>query len=132
MIERADDPQRFADMVNPQDNLIPKLGILGIEINDKVAQLLPTLRHEYGIVVAARASTLPYSGADLEPGDVIYEINRTPTITIKTLRDILDCDETGRGGGAPDRAQREAHVHRSGIGVTMRFWATGVASYRRG
>ena len=95
VIERADDPQRFADMVTPENNLIPKLGILGIEINDEVAKLLPALRHEYGIVVAARASTLPYSGGDLEPGDVIYEINLSPTITIKTLRDTLDAMKSG-------------------------------------
>ena len=29
VIEREDDQQRFADMVNPDDNLVAKLGILG-------------------------------------------------------------------------------------------------------
>jgi serine protease Do len=93
--ERDDDPQRFADMVNPQDNLVPKLGILGIEISEKLAGLLPELRHEYGIVVAARTANAPYSGGALEPGDVIYEINLTPTLTIKTLRATLDALKSG-------------------------------------
>jgi serine protease Do len=95
VIERNDDPQRFADMVNPDDNLIAKLGILGIEINAKVSALLPELRHEYGIVVAARGSSPPYSGGTLEPGDVIYEINRTPAVTVKALRATLDAMKSG-------------------------------------
>jgi serine protease Do len=95
VIEREDDPQRFADMVNPEDNLIRRLGILGIEISDKLADLLPDLRHEYGIVVAARSSDAPYSGAALAPGDVIYEINQTPAVTIRALRATLDTMKPG-------------------------------------
>ena len=59
VIERDDDPQRFADMVNPEKNLIRRLGILAIEITDKLAEMLPDLRHDYGIVVAARATDAP-------------------------------------------------------------------------
>jgi serine protease Do len=95
VIERDDDPQRFADMVNPEDNLISKLGILGIEINKKLSDMLGTLRHEYGIVVAARGSSPPYSGGALEVGDVIYEISRTPTVTVKALRASLDALKPG-------------------------------------
>jgi serine protease Do len=88
VIERDDDPQRFADMVNPEKNLIRRLGILAIEITDKLSEMLPELRHDYGIVVAARATDAP--GAVLEPGDVIYEINKTPTVSIVALRAALD------------------------------------------
>ena len=95
VIEREDDPQRFADMVNPEDNLIPKLGILAIEIDEKISHMLPDLRHEYGIVVAARAANVPYSGASLDLGDVIYEFNRTPTATVKALRAMLDQTKPG-------------------------------------
>ena len=87
VIEREDDPQRFADMVNPEKNLIRRLGILAIEITEKLADMLPELRHDYGVVVAARATDAP--GAVLEPGDVIYEINKTPTVSIKALRTVL-------------------------------------------
>jgi serine protease Do len=95
VIEREDDPQRFADMVNPEDNLVLKLGILGIEINDKLSAMLPELRHQYGIVVAARTANAPYSGGALEVGDVIYEINHGLTLTIKTLRETLDKLKSG-------------------------------------
>src|SRR5579875_1097668 len=90
VIERDDDPQRFADMVNPQDNLVSKLGILGIDIDQKVSDLLPDLRHQYGVLVAARSANPPYTGPALEIGDVIYDVNRTPVSSVKTLRAILD------------------------------------------
>lgn len=93
VIERDDDPQRFADLVNPEKNLVRRLGILAIEITEKLADMLPDLRHEYGIVVAARASDAP--GAVLEPGDVIYEINKTPTVSIAALRAVLDTTKAG-------------------------------------
>jgi serine protease Do len=93
VIERDDDPQRFADMVNPEKNLIRRLGILAIEITDKLAEMLPDLRHDYGIVVAARAADAP--GAVLEPGDVIYEIDKTPAVSIKALRAALDAAKPG-------------------------------------
>jgi serine protease Do len=93
--EREDDPQRFADMVTPENNLIPRLGILAIELSEKLTALLPELRHEYGLVVAARSAGAPYSGGALLPGDVIYEINRSPAATVKFLRDTLDSMKPG-------------------------------------
>jgi serine protease Do len=90
VIERDDDPHRFADMVNPDDNLVPRLGILGIEITDKLADMLPELRHDYGVVVAVRSPNPPFTGGSLESGDVIYELNRTPIVTVKALRAALD------------------------------------------
>ena len=93
--ERDDDPQRFADMVNPDDNLIDRLGILGIEINAQLSAMLPDLRHDYGVVVAARSANPPYSGEPLEVGDVIYQIGGMPTITVKSIRDKLDSLKMG-------------------------------------
>jgi len=95
VIERDDDPQRFADMVNPQDNLVSRLGILGIELNDKLTDMLPELRHQYGVVVAARSSNPPYSGPAIETGDVINELNRTPITSVKALRAALDQIKSG-------------------------------------
>ncbi|MGC9949254.1 MAG: trypsin-like peptidase domain-containing protein [Bryobacteraceae bacterium] len=80
-----DDPQRFADLVNPEKNLIPKLGILGVEIDRKLAAMLPDLRKQYGIVVAARAAGAEGLDVDLRPGDVIYAINNEPTSTVAAL-----------------------------------------------
>src|ERR1019366_5771337 len=57
VVDAVDDPMRFADLVNSEDNLIPRLGILGIGIDKKLAELLPNLRNSYGVVVAAGSAT---------------------------------------------------------------------------
>ena len=111
VIERDDDPQRFADMVNPEKNLVRRLGILAIEITEKLADMLPDLRHDYGVVVAARATDAP--GAVLEPGDVIYEINKTPTVSIAALRAVLDAMKGG--GVAVLQVQRGTKLRYIGI-----------------
>jgi len=89
VIERVDDPMRFADMVNPEKNVVVRLGILGIEINQQVSQMLPDLRKKYGVVVAARAGGSLYS-TELNPGDVIYAVNDAPVTSVAALRQALD------------------------------------------
>jgi serine protease Do len=88
--ESEDDPQRFADMVNPEDNLVPRLGILGIGIDKKLAALLPDLRNAYGVVVAAGSATDPASGTGLKPGDVIYSVNGSPVSTVAALKNRIN------------------------------------------
>ena len=95
MHEREDDPQRFADMVTSEATLVTKLGILAVALEDKIAELLPELRHEYGLVVAARTAAAPYSGSEIETGDVIYEMNRNPALSVKGVRDALDAMKPG-------------------------------------
>jgi serine protease Do len=89
VIEREDDPLRFADMVKPEENVITRLGILGIDINQKTSQMLPDLRKKYGVVVAARAAGSAYSTA-LDPGDVIYAVNGGVVTSVAALRDALN------------------------------------------
>ena len=85
-----DDPQRFANLVDPEKNLVPKLGILGIDIDQTVAPLLPDLRKKYGVVVAAHSGESAYSGDALLPGDVIYAINTAPVSSVAILRAAVD------------------------------------------
>jgi S1-C subfamily serine protease len=51
--------------------------------------MLPDLRKEYGVVVAARAAGSPYT-ARLNPGDVIHAVNSEPITTIAALRQALE------------------------------------------
>jgi len=90
VVERRDDPQRFADLVDPEKNTVRRLGILGIDIDQTVAALLPGLRKQYGIVVAARAGDSPYSGDTLQPGDVIHAVNNIVVSSVAVLRQALD------------------------------------------
>jgi serine protease Do len=90
VLDTVDDPQRFADMVNPEDNLVPRLGILAIGIDKSLAQMLPELRNSYGVVVAAGSTTDLNSGTGLQPGDVIYSVNSEPVSTVEVLKKRLD------------------------------------------
>jgi serine protease Do len=90
VIDAVDDPTRFADLVNPEDNLVPRLGILAIGIDKRLAAMLPDLRNSYGIVVAAGSTTDLTSGTGLHPGDVIYSVNGTPVVTVSALKTKLD------------------------------------------
>ena len=94
--QSEDDPQRFADLVNPEDNLIPRLGILGIGIDKKLAALLPDLRNSYGVVVAAGSATDVASGTGLKPGDVIYSVNGSPVSTVAALKKRIDDFKPGQ------------------------------------
>lgn len=87
-IERADDYSHLARLVD-QTNLIPQLGILGIDIDSQVAQLLPAPRKLGGMLVASNSANLGYWRDDFAPGDVIYAINGEEVIGLEKLRTIL-------------------------------------------
>lgn len=57
VVERPGDPDRFSSLVSPEKNLIPRLGILGVELDDDLRQALQGLRGEAGVLVAARAGS---------------------------------------------------------------------------
>ncbi len=90
VIERMDDPQRFADLVTEDQNLVQKLGIMGLTVTKEVSQLLPDLRISSGVVVAARTGDSSYWGDDLQQGDVIHAVNAKPITDVAALRAALD------------------------------------------
>jgi serine protease Do len=91
IIEREDDPQRFADMVDPDKDAVPKLGILGLQIDQKMAAILHHLRKQYGVIVAAKGYSSVYAGNDeLKEGDVIYAVNRLLVVSVDGLRQAID------------------------------------------
>ncbi len=89
--EREDDPFRFVDLVKPDQNRVPKLGVIGIPITADIAKLLPDTRKPYGIIVAARTGEAEYAGqGGLKLGDVIYSVNTTPVSSLDALRNAVD------------------------------------------
>ncbi|HYA16704.1 MAG TPA: trypsin-like peptidase domain-containing protein [Bryobacteraceae bacterium] len=89
--ERDDDPFRFVDLVKPEDNLVSRLGIVGVPITANVARLLPDTRKPYGIIVAARSGESDYAGqGGLKLGDIIYSVNTTPVSTLDALRSAVN------------------------------------------
>jgi serine protease Do len=76
VVERRDDPQRFEDLVTEQDNSIARLGILGLTVDEKLLSMLPPLRVQRGVLVAAiLEGGRPHFGDQLAAGDVICAVN---------------------------------------------------------
>lgn len=92
VMERERDPQQFADMVTAERNLVPKLGLLGLDVSPQLAQMIPGLRAPHGVVVAGVAGD---ATAGLIPGDVIYGIDLKPISTLSELRAGLDSIPSG-------------------------------------
>jgi serine protease Do len=86
--ERPGDPDRLADKVSPEKNAVPRLGLLGLDLED-VSPLLGPLRAKAGVVVAAAGAEGSNGQDALVPGDVIYSLNLEPVTGIQKLREAL-------------------------------------------
>jgi serine protease Do len=85
-IEHPEDPGSFVDLVRPDRNLVPELDILGIDIDDKIAQVLHPLRRDNGVLVAAMSADAAPPANRFQPGDVIHAVNWTPVNSMSELR----------------------------------------------
>jgi serine protease Do len=75
VIERESTSTRLSDLLTPQ-NSIRALGALVLELTPPIRQVLPPLRRETGVVIAAVSNDTPYSQqGQLRAGDVIYAVN---------------------------------------------------------
>ena len=90
VIERPDAFSRFSVMVTPDENLVRRLGILAVDLDQSTAKLLPFLRGESGVVVAARSPEATTGRVELAPGDVIHALNGRPITGLAQLRSAID------------------------------------------
>jgi serine protease Do len=89
VVELPHDLDRLADLADPDKSLVSKLGIVGLEIDPKLAATLPGLRMSSGVIVAAKAAD-PSVDTSLNTGDVIHTINGVQVGTIAALRSALE------------------------------------------
>jgi len=89
VIERPDDPQRFADLVSGPNNLVPRLGVVAVTVNGDLKELIGDTRIPGGVLVAARTLTSTLLGEGPQPGDIIHSVNGTPIQDIAQLRQHL-------------------------------------------
>ena len=87
VVERKDEEDRFRDLVTPERNLIPRLGILGLDLTPDLARGIPGLRSPHGVIVAIVAGDGRDAG--LVAGDVIHGVNGSPVRTLADLRSAV-------------------------------------------
>jgi serine protease Do len=90
VVEKQDMQGRLADLVTKEQNKVSQLGILALTLDDRLLPMLPPLRNQFGVVVAAKESEGAYIGEGPLPGDVIYSVNGTPVSSVDSLRSVLD------------------------------------------
>lgn len=96
--EQKNDVDQLGDLVDPQRDLVAKLGIFAVEIDDALAKQLEDLRQPSGVIVAAMAADLLGVEADLQPGDVIHALNGKIITTLDGLRAALKALPPGAPG----------------------------------
>jgi serine protease Do len=88
VMEPPHDMDQIAALADPEKSIVPALGILGVEIDRKIAAMAPELRDPFGIIVAARAAGVGIE-VPLNAGDVIRTLNGEPMTTLDRLRNTL-------------------------------------------
>jgi serine protease Do len=85
VVEVHDDMDRLADSLDPVKDLVPKLGILGVQIDQQISAMVPDLRMASGVIVAARTAYGASVDSGLETGDVIHSLNGITIISLDVL-----------------------------------------------
>ncbi len=96
VMEPPRDMDQITALADTEKNLVPTLGILGLEIDKKIASMIADLRDPFGIIVAARSAGAGVE-VPLSAGDVIRTLNGQPMTTLDRLRGALK----GLPSGAP-------------------------------
>jgi serine protease Do len=113
LIEVAADDPGLADRIDPETNRVPRLGILGLTLDDSTRDALPPTRLATGVVVAARTADPRSSSVPLVMGDVIHAVNGLPVHSVVELKAVL-------GGLSPDEPV-VLQIERGGI---LRYLST--------
>jgi len=85
-IEHHDQIDQLLDAVKPENSLISRLGILGVDLTPELRGQLGSLRLPSGVIVVGRAADLILPDTGLQAGDLIHELNTTSIDSMETLR----------------------------------------------
>ncbi len=88
-LEMKDPMDNLPELVNSRDNLVARLGILALDLNDKLRSMVGTLRNPAGVIVVARVADFRSSANGLESGDIIHSVNQTSIDSLSSLRAAL-------------------------------------------
>jgi serine protease Do len=87
-IEHRDAMDQIIDNINPENSLVPRFGVLAIDLTDDLRQQLSSLRVSSGVIVVGRAADLILPDTGLQAGDIIHTMNGTPVDSVDRLRSM--------------------------------------------
>jgi serine protease Do len=85
-IEQRDPMDQLFDAADPEKNLIPRLGIIAVDLTDDLRNQLGSLRIPSGVIVLGRAAELITPDTGLQTGDLIHSLNAAPITSMDSLR----------------------------------------------
>jgi serine protease Do len=90
VLEHRDQMDQLMDSIDPDKSLVTRLGIIAVDLDDRLRSLIPNLRISSGVVVVARAVSLLGPDTGLRSGDIIHSVNGQSIDSLATLREKLD------------------------------------------
>lgn len=105
VLERPRDAQQILSAVTGESNLVPRLGVLAVNLDEKVTPLLPQLRRLSGVVIAGVVNEAAGRSDSFYPGDVIYAVNGARVASVSQLEAALQ--STKRGETAAFQIERQ-------------------------
>jgi S1-C subfamily serine protease len=87
-VEVRSDFDSVSAMADPEKNLVSELGILGVEIDQRIAASATGLRDPHGVIVVARVAG-GSNDVPLLAKDVIRRLNNQQITTLQGLREAL-------------------------------------------
>jgi serine protease Do len=93
VVQAPHEMDQVASLADPEKNLVRPLGIIGVEIDKKIASMVDDLRDPFGIIVVARSTDA--ADVPLTVGDVIRSLNGQPMTTLDRLRSTLGALKAG-------------------------------------
>jgi len=94
-IEHRDQMDQLFDAADPEKSLVPRLGILAIDITGDLRSQVGELRIPSGVIVLGRAAELITPETGLQTGDVIHALNTTPITSMNELRAAVTALKVG-------------------------------------
>jgi serine protease Do len=88
-IEHRDQMDQLFDTADPEKNLVPRIGILAVDLTPEIRNQFQSLRISSGVIVLGRAADLIMPDTGLQTGDIIHSLNITPILDMATLRATL-------------------------------------------
>jgi serine protease Do len=88
-LEMKDPMDALPNLANQRENLVSRLGVLALDLNDQLRASLGPLRSPSGIVVVARVQDFMSTATGLQTGDIIHSVNQTSIDSLISLRAAL-------------------------------------------
>jgi serine protease Do len=93
-VEDRSELDAVSAMADPEKSVVAELGILGVEIDRRIAAAASGLRDPYGVIVVARAAGAS-TEVPLQPRDIIRSVNNQQVSTLQGLKDTMHALKPG-------------------------------------